>query len=324
MKLTEAAKKGRYTEVISAIDGEISADLDSLLQKVCQDYHTIKKGHGHLDLARALIDRGARPKREMICEAARGGHLELIELLCDCGLSSDLFTAAATGDVSRAKEMINSNSDCVAERDSSHMIPLHYCCASSTWRSSSSLERAFLDLLKLLLDAGSDVEARGEYFGLAEVTPLFYCAWTGGHPGIASELLNRGADVSPNTFFAAVGHYQRHGDGNYGVAEKILGHGFDVNHNDERTALHAFASHEDARGVTWLLSHGAEVDPLDINGDTPLLVAAKRNSGIKVLKVLIDEGASLMTQNNTGLNALEAAREAGKLRAVHFLETLKK
>ena len=58
---------------------------------------------------------------------------------------------------------------------------------------------------------------------------MFYIAWTGGHPGIAKKLLDHGAELTQNIFFAAIGHFQRHGDGNYEVAEVLLEHGFDIN-----------------------------------------------------------------------------------------------
>ena len=81
-------------------------------------------------------------------------------------------------------------------------------------------------------------------------------------PASPKILLEHGAEITPDVFFAAVGHFQRHGDGNYEVAQVLLEHGFDINHCAEQTALHAFASHEDSRGVSWLLEHGADVDAL--------------------------------------------------------------
>ena len=320
MKLTDAAKKGRTDAVVAALDDKESTNLQILLRKVYQDFHTIKKSDDHFELARVLLSRGAKPEREMVCEAARGGHHALIELLQEEGLSADIFLAAATGNVELAKHLIAERPDCVADCDSSGMTALHYCCSSVIWKNSDELEIAFGETCSRLLDAGSDIHAEGEYYGLTGVTPLFYCAWTGGHPGIAEQILHCGSEVTPRIFLAAMGHFQRHGDGNYAIAEKLIKHGFDVNHNDGRTALHAFASHEDVRGVTWLIERGADHTARDAEGNTPLIVAAGRNSGIKVLKVLIDAGCPVSGINDLGLSALDVARSAGKAKSIAFLE----
>jgi hypothetical protein len=78
MKLIEDAKQGRSTSVIKAVQNGSATNLQFLLQKVCQDYHSIKKHEGHLELVRYLLSMGAKPEKEMVCEAARGGH----EIIC--------------------------------------------------------------------------------------------------------------------------------------------------------------------------------------------------------------------------------------------------
>jgi len=173
-----------------------------------------------------------------------------------------------------------------------------------------------------LLSAGANVHATGAYHGLAGVTPLFYLGWTGGHPEIAKQLLEHGAEITQNIFFAAIEHFQRHGEGNYQVAEALLAHGFDVNHCEDRTALHAFAGHEDSRGVSWLLEHGADVDARNSEGNTPLMAAARRNTGIMVLRLLAEAGSSLSASNHLGESALDQAESSGKTKAAAFLRTL--
>jgi hypothetical protein len=98
MRVTDAAKQGRSQSVIEAVENGSVTDLQLLLRKVCQDYHTIKKHDGHLELVRFLLSVGAKAEVEMVCEAARGGHEKLINALVDGGLPSDLFVAATFGD----------------------------------------------------------------------------------------------------------------------------------------------------------------------------------------------------------------------------------
>ncbi|MBI2300172.1 MAG: ankyrin repeat domain-containing protein [Armatimonadetes bacterium] len=116
-----------------------------------------------------------------------------------------------------------------------------------------------------------------------------------------------------------MGHLQRHGNGHYELAELFVQHGFDINHNEGRTPLHAFAAHEDVRGVIWLLEHGADVDARDVEGNTPLHVAAARNAGTKVLQVLVEHGAQVEARNAAGETALDRAGAGGKGRGAGWL-----
>lgn len=322
MKTADAAKKGRSKSVIEAVENGNATNLQVLLQNACQDYHSIKKHDGHLELVRYLLSAGARPTREMACQAARGGHAALIHALVEGGLPEDIFIAAALGRGEVIRDQLDKTTSAASEVDSQGMTPLHYCCASSIWQSESNGRGQFLAASSLLLSAGADIHAGGAYHGLDGVTPLFYVAWTGGHPGIAHELIEHGAAITQHIFFAAVGHFQRHGDGNYEVAEVLLEHGFDINYCDERTALHAFASHEDLRGVTWLIKHGADVKAKDAEGNTPLMAAARRNSGVKVLRVLVEAGSSLTEENELGQTAFDQAKANGKAKAVEYLNLL--
>jgi ankyrin repeat protein len=324
MKFIDEAKQGRSESVVEAIENGSATDLQILLQKVCQDYHSIKKHDGHLQLVRYLLSEGAKPEREMVCEAARGGHELLIQALIEGGLPVDIFVDAALGNALAVQGHIKNAAPVVTDTDSHGMTPLHYCCASSVWRNKSKGGSHFLESSSILLSAGANVHAMGAYHGLAGITPLFYVAWTGGHPGIAHGLLEHGATITQNIFFAAVGHFQRHGDGNYEVAEVLFEHGFDINDCDERTALHAFASHEDSRGVSWLLDHGADVDAQDTEGNTPLMSAAQRNNGSKVLRLLVEAGSSLTKENRHGQTALAQAELNGKKVAVAYLSSLNK
>jgi hypothetical protein len=322
VKVIDQAMKGQAESVIEAVENGSAANLQLLLQKVCQDYHSIKKHDGHLELVRYLLSAGAKPAKEMVCEAARGGHISLVSALIEGGLAVDVFVDAALGDAEDVQLHLDKSAPIVTETDCQGMTPLHYCCASSIWRNVLDGADHFLKTCSILLCAGADVSATGAYYGLAGITPLFYVAWTGGHLGIAEKLLEHGAEITQDIFFAAVGHFQRHGHGNYEVARVFLEHGFDVNHGDERTALHAFASHEDARGVSWLLKHGAVVDALDIEGNTPLMVAARRNSGAKVLLLLVEAGSSLSKENRYGETALAQAERNGKVKAAEYLRSL--
>ncbi|NKB65630.1 MAG: hypothetical protein GKR89_01095 [Candidatus Latescibacteria bacterium] len=322
MKLNEAAKRGKVDIVLDALAQDPSANPQPLLEKVCQDFHSIRKGDAHFTLARHLLDCGARPTLALICEAARGGHGPLVQILCQARGQDDIFTAAALGDWQSLQCILQTAPDQIAVVDDQDMTPLHYVCASSLWKNDPPEGADFVAACDLLLAAGSQVDAVGSYHGLDGITPLFYCAWTGGHLEVAQRLLQHGAAISPNIFYAAVGHFQRHGDGHYEIAALLLGHGFDINYCDSRTPLHAFAAHEDARGVAWLLANGAAVEACDDQGNTPLHLAAARNSGTKVLQLLVDAGAPIQARNHAGQRPQQCALERGKQKGLAFFAAL--
>ena len=130
----------------------------------------------------------------------------------------------------------------------------------------------------------------------------------GGNVQIARLLIAHGWRPSTETVLAALGHFQRHGRGNYDVAALCLEAGVDINERiGSRTLLHAFAHQGDLPGTKWLLERGARVDVTDDGNDTPLHKACERNSTLRVVELLVARGASLTAANNNGETALDVA-----------------
>jgi uncharacterized protein len=83
-------------------------------------------------------------------------------------------------------------------------------------------------------------------------------------PGQAHAL---GAHDIPVMYYPALYSYLE-------IAELLLAHGSDINAGEGReTALHGAAGFGQTAMVEWLLEHGAQVNPKDFNGKTPLRVA---------------------------------------------------
>jgi ankyrin repeat protein len=74
------------------------------------------------------------------------------------------------------------------------------------------------------------------------------------------------------------------------------------------TLLHAFSAHEDARGVDWLLEHGADTAARDANGCTPLHHVGRRNRGIKVAKLLLAAGACVAALDDDGYTPIQLCK----------------
>lgn len=82
----------------------------------------------------------------------------------------------------------------------------------------------------------------------------------------------------------------------------LLKHSDQVNAQDKayvgdgRTALHQAAANGNARILTALLAHGAQVNATNTNGETPLHFAA-RFGQLNALKLLVSHGANLNLQS---------------------------
>jgi ankyrin repeat protein len=200
--------------------------------------------------------------------------------------------------------------DATTERD---MTALHYACLSELGKLNQSYAEQLCRCAALLLDHTSKSVAelgRG---------PLEMCAWRGGSVKIAQLLIRHGWQPTVGTVLAALGHFQRHGQGNYDVAALCLESGVDINEVDGRTLLHAFAHQGDIVGTKWLLDHGAKLDVRDDGNNTPLHKACERNSTLTVVTLLVERGASLTATNNNGETALDLAIKNDKKSIAAFL-----
>src|SRR5207249_12284615 len=87
-----------------------------------------------------------------------------------------------------------------------------------------------------------------------------------------------------------------------------------------RTILHALAHHSDARGVEWLLNHGADVNARSASGRTPLHDAAERNESTKVVQLLLAGGADVNPRDDGDNTPLKYAELNGKQQIIQLLQ----
>lgn len=317
VNLAQAARRGKLTAQ------QLPANLSSeqyqvLLWKTVQDFQSIKKTPQHTAQAKLLIQTGAVPEWPMVCEAAKGGHQDLVDLLLEQGAAGNIFVAAAVGDERAVSTLLKADQRLAQATTQQAITPLHYCASSALGKHDDERNQSFVRCATTLVAAGANVNATATFGGLADVTPMQCVCWSGGNAALFQILLDNKASLAGCLAFA-LGHFQRHGAGHYDLADKILTAGINI-HKEGDAMLGRFAAHGDARAVEWLLRNGADPNFKTEQGWSPLHSAAERNTGTNVIKLLLEYGADQSAKNFDGHTPLDLARLNQKQHVVECLE----
>jgi ankyrin repeat protein len=168
-----------------------------------------------------------------------GGMFLISVLLKD----RSFFQAVESGDLKRAKKLLAENPALIGSKTFVGNSPLHVAVASGN-----------LQVVNLLIDAGSDVNAKGD----SGAAPLHLAAVAGNCP-ITSALLKAGARVDSRGF----------------------------RHND--TPLHIAARYGRAEVARLLLEHGANPSAKNMLNQTPLQIAKEHHQAAVI--TLLEESA---------------------------------
>ncbi|KAJ7059432.1 hypothetical protein C8F01DRAFT_1370371 [Mycena amicta] len=180
-----------------------------------------------------------------------------------------------------------------------------------------------LDVVRLLLEHGADVNMQGGHYGNA-----LQAASHSGHLDVVRLLLEHGADVN-----AQGGHYgnalRRHygnalqaasAGGHLDVVRLLLEHGADVNAQGGLygNALQAASAGGHLDVVRLLLEHGADVN-MQGGHYGNALQAASAGGHLDLVRLLLEHGADVNMQGGDYGNALQAALARGHLDLVRLL-----
>ncbi|TAL29616.1 MAG: ankyrin repeat domain-containing protein [Spirochaetes bacterium] len=204
----------------------------------------------------------------------------------------------------------------------SEMTPLLY--ASS---------RGMLEMVKLFVEKGANVNARGPMFRGKGLTPLMLAS-NHGYLGIAQYLLENKADVnmrvSPNGKTALIYACE---NGRADIAEELLKHGADTSaritgdgttgselYSEGMTALMLAVNDGKSKIVELLIGHKADLNVRrKYDGMTALMLAVGQgNPGL--VKLLVDNGADMNIKNNDGETALGLAKKQKRKEIERILE----
>jgi ankyrin repeat protein len=194
--------------------------------------------------------------------------------------SDRFYQAIRNNDLASLRTLVKTSD--VNTKDQRESTPLMYAAAYGS-----------LDAMKVLLDAGADVNARNTF----EVSALLWCA---SDLAKVRLLVEKGADVNARSkqgrtaLLIAAAH-----DGNSQTVKLLIEKGAaDVSAPDkfQFTPLSVAAEANDAASVQLLLRAGADVNTrvnaLDHFGDTALLYAASHGN-IETMKQLLAKGADV-------------------------------
>ena len=299
---------------------------NSRIDRDSEDWHNSK-----MDTAQQYHDTKPKfpPQLPPLYYVAALGHLCLARhLILRC--SQDLYVkddkgctplhiAVLAGEEGVSQLLIGHSVD-LDIQDINYRTPLHMVAYMGLTRAA-----------RMLLERGKPLKARLNARDKNNRTPL-HLASQRGHSDTAGLLLKCGADVNArdNDTITPLHLVSQHHWGDGFQATKtacvLLGHGASVHvrNNDGQTPLHAAAHHGLSEIVALLLKFGADVDALDNNSMTPLLLISQSRFGddsqiTKTAQMLLGHCASVHVRNNNGQTPLHAAAHHGRSEIVALL-----
>ena len=179
-----------------------------------------------------------------------------------------------------------------------------------------------LNSVKILLEYGADIEARGtlkiEHDVIKGCTTLWAAA-ASGHLNVVKLLIERNADVDGRTSTDSTPLRVAAHDGHLDVVRCLVERGADVNARNQYkgTPIMAACDYGHSSIITYLINKGAFVDLQAKDGNTALHYAAQRGH-LEVVSQLLSLGAPQLP-NNQGLTPLLYACDYCSVEIVEYL-----
>ncbi|KAF3910665.1 Ankyrin-1 [Orbilia brochopaga] len=177
-----------------------------------------------------------------------------------------------------------------------------------------AIERGYLDLAEVLLEAGADIEAGSG----TDWTPLIIATSTGNLRSV-KWLLDHGANVNAQSGRGWTGLHEAAFNGYTEIVRLLLKHKADTEilFKNTRTPLHKTAERGEVDAAKALIEAGANIDAKDLSLWTPLYIAAMEGHE-ELAKLYLEKGAEVDCRATDGSTPLYAATKA-KHRALVLL-----
>ncbi len=219
--------------------------------------------------------------------------------------NSEIFEAAADGDLEKVKKLVNANPDLVNSKDNDGGPGLY---RETALHMAALYDRT--DIVKFLLANKADVDARS----VDSKTPLYWAALTG-HKDVAELLLANGADVNATGNDGEAPLHAAARNSRADMVKLLLANKADFNTKDNRgnTPLHYAAESFRTDTVALLLAKGADVNAKNNKGETPLFLTAFSRGHTDMIKLLLAKGADVNAKDNGGETPLHSAAVNGSV-----------
>jgi len=314
-----AAKSGNLDALRAALERDASPDVNRLLGTALA-WATESKAPQYVAVAAYLMDAGADPNARgalgmpMVCLAARSGVAALVDVIRRRGFDPTLYTAVSLAELEPVRAELAGRPQAATTPDENDMTPLLYCAQSALGRADEGVERRLAAMAGLLLDNGADIDAAPESY----LRPLSVAAGHSGNLPLVELLIERATsppDEGP--LYEALRTMRRQGDRYSRICDLLHARG----EYDLGPILLGNARHEDVQATAWLLARGADPSLRLDDGRTTLHLAADRNSGVRVIQMLLDHGADMDAVDDLGHTPLYYAKLNDKARIVEFLRS---
>lgn len=227
--------------------------------------------NGHQSAVEFLLLRNAKiwPVDKFGCtvlhRAAVAGHEDIVRVLLSHQQQQRKFTSyddISNDDNLRNADFSSDSESLVSARSHNGRTPLHFAAI-----------RGNASMLEALLQVAQTVNVIDRY----GYTPLHYACFEGHEPCVDAMLLHDSFNEFQGSIFSPL-HCAMFNDNEACGDRLIETFGKDIVHltdKKNRTPLHACAMGDSTDSSLFLLSHGANVDAIDENGQTPLMYAAR-------------------------------------------------
>jgi len=327
--LIAAAKYDRFDIALllceRGADVNVTSYINAADEDGCMSPLLWASSNGNIKMAQLFLQRKASINETSLfeftplVEAARKGHLPMVEFLVDNGANIDysgsytqnsaLYMAVDNGHVNVVKYLIGKGANIhISDRFGNTL--LIYGLYES------------LEMIKFLVGCGLDINVQNDS-GETIFTILAGSPSQLERLSVWNYLLKHGANIQLKNSNGRSPLMEAARAGNARIAGLLLKNRAVINDTDNegKTPLMFACMSGNAEVTMILLDHGAEINAQDKDGWTAIMEAAKKGD-LKSVKLLAGRGADLNIKNNTGKSAIDIALQNKRTEIHNYLKSL--
>ncbi len=232
-----------------------------------------------------------------------GSRPEVCQYLLEQGAEGDIVLYCVTGDVERAKAVLQEN-PALLDLRINHKVPEGYTVVSDHSEEIDEVPGAHVYAYKV-----------GPTMRLLEI------ALQAKQAAIVEMLMECGYQIKLREWYMIAGQGPRNMDR---LVKMFLGKGLDINARQKHrrgvwAPLHWVAQRGLTHGISCLLENGADPNITDDQGRTPIHIIAQKGIGKNQIQLLMKHGGNVSIRDAEGQTPLDYAQKAKRKSAASFL-----